>query len=74
LAIMEKCERVLAHIARAGATHDPEGTGFWNTILRLLPNQPSRQETNLPHWTRFVSMPGIQRRGPVPPTWLIPRP
>ena len=74
LAIMEKCERVLAHIARAGVAHDPEGIGFWNNILRLLPNQPWRQEANLPHWSRFVSMPGIQRRGHVPPTWLVPRP
>jgi hypothetical protein len=74
LAIMEKCERVLAHIARAGAAHDPEGAGFWNEILRLMPHPPAREEANLPHWSRFVSMPGFQRHGPVPPTWLTPHP
>jgi hypothetical protein len=74
LAVMEKCERVLAHIARAGAAHDSDGAGLWKEILRLLPDQPSREESALPHWSRFVSMPGIQRHGPVPATWLVPRP
>ena len=74
LAVMEKCERVLAHIARAGATHDPDGAGFWKEILCLLPDQPPRAESALPHWSRFVSMPGIQRHGPVPATWLAPLP
>jgi hypothetical protein len=72
LAIMEKCERVLAYIARAGVAHDPDGCGFWNEILRLLPVQPARDTTRLPHWSRFVSMPGIQRHGPVAATWLTP--
>jgi hypothetical protein len=74
LAIMEKCERVLTHIARAGASHDPDGSDFWNEILRLLPNQPVRVEAHLPHWSRFVSMPGIQRHGPAPAQWLKPAP
>ena len=74
LAIMEKCERVLAHIARAGTSHDPQGASFWSEILHLLPYQPPRVESNLPHWSRFVSMPGIQRHGTVLPTWLTPRP
>lgn len=74
LAVMEKCERVLAHIARAGAAHDSEGRCFWNEILRLMPAQPARREADLPHWSRFVSMPGIQRHGVVPATWLVPRP
>jgi len=72
LAVMEKCERVLAHIARAGVAHDPDGSRFWNEILRLLPDQPARDTTRLPHWSRFVSMPGIQRHGPVAATWLTP--
>ena len=74
LAIMEKCERVLAHIARAGMAHDPEGSPFWSEILSRLPDQRPRSETNLPHWSRFVSMPGIQRGGMIPPTWLTPCP
>jgi hypothetical protein len=28
----------------------------------------------LPHWTRFVSMPGRQRSGPAPIHWLVPSP
>ena len=72
LAIMEKCERVLAHIARAGIAHDPQGQAFWSEVLDSLPDQPPREESNLPHWSRFVTMPGIQRRGMVPPSWLTP--
>ena len=74
LAVMEKAERVLAHIARAGIAHDAEGGPFWKTVLDRLPNTPPRNEPNLPHWTRFVSMPGRQRSGIVPPRWLVPCP
>lgn len=77
LALREKCERVLAHIARAGFDHDQEGSLYWKTILNHLPkrfhNLDSNAETHLPHWSRFVSMPGIQRNGIIPPTWLKPR-
>lgn len=73
LAIREKCERVLAHISRAGSSHDAEGSHFWTTVLRNLPHQTERPEVNLPHWSRFVSMPGVQRNGPAPITWLVPR-
>jgi hypothetical protein len=72
LAVMEKCERVLTHIARAGVNHDPEGSRFWRDLLDRLPAVPARQESTLPHWTRFVSMPGIQRSGIAPTRWLIP--
>lgn len=73
LATMEKCERVLTHIARAGVNHDPEGSRFWRDLLDSLPTAPARQEHALPHWTRFVSMPGIQRSGIAPTRWLTPR-
>ncbi len=73
LALMEKCERVLAHIARAGIDHDLDGTDFWRDLLNRLHAPPARQESALPHWTRFVSMPGIQRSGPAPIRWLTPR-
>jgi hypothetical protein len=73
LAVMEKCERVLAHIARAGIDHDVDGTDFWRDLLNRLHALPARQESALPHWTRFVSMPGIQRSGPAPIRWLTPR-
>ena len=73
LAIMEKCERVLAHIARAGVTHDADGHGFWQELLNALPLMPEAPEPDLPHWTRFVSMPGIQRSEMVSPRWLTPQ-
>ncbi len=73
LAVMEKCERVLAHIARSGVDHDSEGAHFWSALLGLLPPSTPREEPGLPHWTRFVSMPGIQRSGTAPIRWLVPR-
>lgn len=72
LAIMEKCQRVLAHIARAGIEHDPEGCDFWTDLLSRLAPSAKRHEPALPHWSRFVSMPGIQRSGPAPIRWLTP--
>ncbi|MFM7181434.1 MAG: hypothetical protein ACKO2G_08225 [Verrucomicrobiales bacterium] len=74
LAKMEKTERVLAHIARAGLRHDLSAVSFWGRILEMLPDQPERLERNLPHWTRFVSMPGYQKYGPQPAVWLNPNP
>ena len=69
-----KTHRVLAHIARAGIAHDPAGHTFWQSLLQHLPPAPARPEPDLPHWSRFVSMPGRQRQGPVPPQWLVPQP
>lgn len=74
LALMERTERVLVYIARAGVRHDHEGRNFWLRLLRLLPDLPARPEPNLPHWSRFVSMPGFQRSGQLPPRWLSPTP
>lgn len=74
LAVMEKTIRVLSHIARAGAEHDTEGADFWRGILEHLPQQAIRKEPDLPHWTRFVSMPGRQRHGIAPVRWLVPQP
>lgn len=74
LAVMENCERVLSHIARAGITHDPEGCAFWSEVLHGISPPPPRHEPNLPHWSRFVSMPGIQRGGIAPTRWLVPHP
>jgi len=73
LAIKQKCERVLAHIARAGFDHDSEGGDFWQRVLDQLPHLTIRQEPDLPHWSRFVSMPGRQRHGMAAIRWLVPR-
>jgi hypothetical protein len=73
LAIMGKCERVIAHIARAGIEHDPDGIDFWQELLNHLSAPPPQPEPDLPHWSRFVSMPGIQRSGTAPTRWLIPQ-
>jgi hypothetical protein len=72
LAIMEKTERVLAHVARSGVAHDAEGFRFWDKILDQLSATTARNEPDLPHWTRFVSMPGRQRTGMAPTRWLVP--
>lgn len=74
LARMEKVERVLSHIARAGLHHDSEGCEFWRRLLDRVPAMPDRAEPHLPHWTRFVSAPGRQRRGIAPTRWLVPTP
>jgi len=74
LAIRHKTCRVLSHIARAGSLHDPEGVDFWQAILSRLPSTSYPEpEADLPHWSRFVSMPGLQRNGPAPIKWLVPR-
>ena len=72
LAVMEKTERVLGHIAKAGVDHDPDGLDFWQIVLEQLPSVKLRQEPDLPHWSRFVSMPGRQRFGIAPTRWLVP--
>ena len=72
LAGMEKVERVLTHVAKAGLCHDPAGVAFWQELLARLPALPQRPEPMLPHWSRFVSMPGKQRGGMVPSEWLVP--
>ena len=72
LAKKEKAERVLAHIAHAGIEHDPKGMAFWCEVLGQLPDCEARTEPKLPHWTRFVSMPGWQRGKTREPEWLVP--
>lgn len=74
LAVMEKCEKVLSHIAWSGAHHDADGEPFWLDLLSHLDVQAGEiQQGTLPHWSRFVSMPGIQRGGAAEATWLTPK-
>jgi len=72
LARRERTERVLAHIARAGCHHDEPGRAFWSELLEAMKSAPDREEPALPHWSRFVSMPGIQRGRTMPARWLVP--
>lgn len=72
LAIREKSQRALWHIANAGLAHDPEGLPFWQKIMESLGPMETREEPVLPHWSRFVSMPGYQRGGHTPARWLVP--
>lgn len=73
LSLQQKTERVLAHVARAGAAHDPEGKAFWTELLEHLPTCGPREEPDLPHWSRFVSDSGYQRGRPAPVRWLVPK-
>lgn len=69
---MEKTERVLAHIAHAGLEHDDGGKAFWQDLLTRLHAPLRRSEPDLPHWSRFVTLPGRQSSGVVPGHWLVP--
>jgi len=74
LAVKEKVQRPLIHIAKSGVRHDSEGRIFWDEILKQLGSPVVRNEPDLPHWTRFVSMPGYQRGNALSTTsWLTPR-
>lgn len=69
LAMMERAETVLLHIAnaceQAGETSEP-----WATLRRQLhPRRPLRADV-LPHWTRFAVLPGLTRDGYAPAQWL----
>lgn len=74
LARRERVERVLEHIAKAGIDHDSEGRDFWSQVLAGLPSSPPIRDAILPHWSRFVSMPGRWRGREMPVTWLKPVP
>lgn len=59
----ERCQRVLAYIAQAGADHDAPGSDRWNSLLVALGPQRPVPPGLLPHWSRFVALQGIDRRG-----------
>jgi hypothetical protein len=75
LARQERCERVLAHVARTGIKHDEVGSEGWRKLLDSLGAAPAAPEGTLPHWTRFVSLTGVQRHGgrALKSVWLRPR-
>jgi hypothetical protein len=74
LARRERCERVVAYIARAGVQHDEHGGPFWGKLLEGLPPRRSIPDGTLPHWTRFAALTGVQdgvRR--LKSSWLRPK-
>ena len=63
LALRERCETVVRHIASCGHDVEPENP-FWDKLLGLLPAGHSEPRPDaLPHLTRFVAMTGITRNG-----------
>lgn len=62
-ATRERCERVLAYIARAGVQHDPQAAEFWTALLAALGPQRPVAPGLLPHWSRFVALEGVGRGG-----------
>jgi hypothetical protein len=63
LALRERCETVVRHIASCGHEVEPENP-FWDKLLGLLPASHSVLKPDaLPHSTRFVAMTGISRNG-----------
>jgi hypothetical protein len=63
LAIQERCEAVVRHVASCGREVEPENP-FWQRLLALLPDGKSKVPPDaLPHPTRFVAMTGITRNG-----------
>lgn len=63
LALLERCEMVVRHIASCGHEVEPENP-FWDRLLDMLPaGQSAPPPDALPHPTRFVAMTGITRNG-----------
>ena len=70
LAIQERCEPVLLHIANLAERFAPE-LEPWATVRRDLPPRHVPRADALPHWTRLVSHTGVTARGGGPRTdWL----
>ena len=62
LACQERCESIVAHIARCGSQVEPS-TPSWQSLLEHLPDTPPAKPDILPHISRFVAMAGITRNG-----------
>jgi hypothetical protein len=58
LAVMERVEPVLLHIAAIAARFAPEAQP-WSYLRRHLPQRLSCPPDALPHWSRFVSQTGV---------------
>lgn len=70
LAIQERCEPVLLHVAAVAERFAPTLQPWAYLRLHLAPRPVPRTEA-LPHWTRLVSHTGLGLRGGPPETqWL----
>ncbi len=75
LAKQERAEIPLREIATAGLKVEPHAP-FWQYLLTRLPAAPCVAAGVFPHYTRYCSLAGKTRPGPVPSpqlTWLRPR-
>ncbi len=75
LAVMERSESVVRHVAEAGQRFEPQNE-FWPALLTALPPSAPPKEGVLPHPTRFVAMTGVVRGKPpgLYTQWLRPEP
>ena len=69
LAVQERCEPVLLHIAEVAKKYAPEQEP-WVSLRKYLRPRPVPRTDALPHWTRLVSHTGITREGPPCTDWL----
>jgi hypothetical protein len=70
LAVQERCEPVLLHIAHLAQRLAPD-LHPWSFVRRHLPPRAVPRTDALPHWSRLVSHTGVSARGGPPHTdWL----
>ena len=69
LAVQERCEPVLLHIAEIARKYASEQEPWATLRKHLRPRRVPRTEA-LPHWTRPVSHTGVTREGPPRTDWL----
>ena len=70
LAIQERCEPTLLHIAQLAERFAPE-LEPWASLRRHLSARPVPRTDALPHWSRLVSHTGVSAHGGPPRTdWL----
>jgi hypothetical protein len=69
LAVQERCEPVLLHIAEVAKKYAPKQEPWASLRNQLRPRHVPRLDA-LPHWTRLVSHTGITREGPPRTDWL----
>lgn len=69
LAIQERCEPILLHVAEIARKYAPEQPP-WSAVRQKLRPRPVPRTDALPHWTRLVSYTGTTRNGVAKTDWL----